>query len=324
MESELKIGDICTITVRKFDPTRDKEPYYVTYEVPYTREMRVLEALDYIVEELGESLAYQWYCGVKKCGGCGLSINKKPMLACWEPVQKEMVIEPMPNLPVLKDLVIDRTRYERDLVRMMPNLERHAEYPGFPESLTPEQMGHSIELMHCIECLLCNSVCPAYDESSAFVGPAPLVQLARFALDPRDGAPRAELAVEKADIRDCTNCYECVEACPTGINPLEHAIDPLRNMIVKEELGSVAHHNKVFCDLVVEQGIVNPSTLLLRSRGISVLSEINMAIQMWLKGRLSIAKIFSGLLKTDHLQTQEELTQLTQAVRNLQQEKSQQ
>ena len=310
------------ITVRKFDPTRDKEPFYITYKVPYKREMRVLEALDYIVEELGESVAYQWYCGVKKCGGCGLNINKRPMLACWEPVQKEMIIEPMPHMPVLKDLVVDRTRYERDLVRMMPNLVRLAEYHGFPEPLTPEQMGPSIELMHCIECLLCNSVCPAYDEVSNFVGPASLVQLARFALDPRDGAPRAELAVEKADIRDCTNCYECVEACPTGINPLEHAIDPLRNLIVDEGLGFIARHNKVFRDLVLEQGVINPSTLMLRSRGINLISEISLIFQMWLKGRLSPVKIISGLLKRERLQTQDEINQLAHSIQTLGQEKS--
>ena len=308
------IGDLCKITVRKFDPTRDSEPYWVTHEVPYTQEMRILEALDYIVEELGESLAYQWYCGVKKCGGCAMRVNGKPVLACWEPVQPEMVIEPLSNLPVLRDLVIDRSRYERDMIRLMPWLERDTEYPGFPERLTPTIMGHSIEMMHCIDCLICTSVCPAYSETSRFVGPAPLVQLARYALDPRDGGPRVKLALEIGDLPDCVNCYECVEACPAKINVLEHAIDPLRQMVIKEGAGEIAHHNKIYRDLVIEQGVVNPSTLLLRSRGLRVLADLPLAISLWLKGRLSIPKVLKGLLKRDHLDTQDELVQLARAV----------
>jgi len=314
MDQKLEIGDICRVTVRKFDPSRDDEPYYKTYEVPYTREMRVLEALDYIVEELGDSLAYQWYCGVKKCGGCAMRVNGKPVLACWEPAQREMLIEPLENLPIIRDLVVDRTRYEKNLIRIVPKLHRGEEYPGFPEHLTPQMMGHSIEMMHCIECLICLSVCPAYSENSEFIGPAPLVQLARFALDPRDAAPRAELAVTQGEIGGCVSCYECTEACPTGINVLEHAVDPLRELVTHENLGDVAHHNKVFKTLVLKQGIVNPGVLMVRSRGLRVISELGLALQMWLRGRISILKVLRGLLKLDHLDSQQELIKLEKTV----------
>ncbi len=317
MTEKLQIGDICKVTVRKFDPSRDEKPYDITCEVPYTREMRVLEVIDYIVEVLGKSIAYQWYCGVKKCGGCGMRVNGKPTLACWEPAQAEMLIEPMGNLPVLRDLAIDRTRYEQDLVRMMPWLQRGEEYPGFPEPLTPDEMGHSIEMMHCIECQLCTSVCPAYTEGSRFVGPAALVQLARFALDPRDDGPRAKIAVEAGDIQDCVSCYECVEACPTHINVLEHAIDPLREMIVNQEIGDIAHHNKIYRELVMEQGVVNPSTLLLRSRGIRIISEFSLAFRMWQRGRLTISKVANGLLRRERLDSQDEIANLADAVQNL-------
>jgi len=323
MTEKMQIGDICKVTIRKFDPSRDEQPYDITCEVPYTREMRVLEAIDYIVEELGQSVAYQWYCGVKKCGGCGLRVNGKPTLACWEPAQAEMLIEPMGNLPILRDLAIDRTRYEQDLVRMMPWLQRGEEYPGFPEPLTPDGMGHSIEMMHCIECLLCTSVCPAYSENSRFVGPAVLVQLARFALDPRDNGPRARIAVEAGDIQDCVSCYECVEACPTHINVLEHAIDPLRELIVEQKIGDIAHHNKVYRDLVMEQGVVNPFTLLLRSRRVRIISELAQAFRMWAKGRLTPGKVLNGLLGKEHLDSQGEITKLAKATQQFDHEKVQ-
>jgi len=316
MTVNLKIGDLCKLTIQKYDPTRDSEPYWVTHEVPYTKEMRVLEALDYIVEELGESLTYQWYCGVKKCGGCGIRVNGKPVLACWEAVQPEMTIEPLANLPVLRDLVIDRSRYERDMIRLKPWLERDEEYPGFPEFLTPTTMGHSIEMMHCIDCLICTSVCPAYSETSQFVGPAPLVQLARYALDPRDGGPRANLAVEIGELPDCVNCYECTQACPSKINVLEHAIDPIRQLVIEEGVGDIAHHNRVYRKLVIDQGVVSPSVLLVRSRGLKVLADFPLAFRLWLKGRLSIPKVLKGLLGGDRLETQGELVKLADAVKD--------
>ena len=65
MDQKLEIGDICRVTVRKFDPSRDDEPYHKTYKVPYTREMRVLEALDYIVEALGLSSKLRTYMAVQ-------------------------------------------------------------------------------------------------------------------------------------------------------------------------------------------------------------------------------------------------------------------
>jgi succinate dehydrogenase/fumarate reductase iron-sulfur protein len=279
--------------------------------------MRVLEALDYIVEELGESLAYRWFCGVKKCGACGMVVNGRPVLACWEPVEPEIVIEPLPHFPLIRDLVVDRDRYTRDLLALDPFLRRSQPYPGFPEFLTGTAMEGTAEMMHCVECMLCTSVCPAYDGASPFVGPAPLVQLARFALDPRDAGDRARLAAMVGTIRDCVNCYQCVEVCPNNVNVLEHAIDALRRQIVREGIGDVAHHNVAFRELFIEQGIVNPSTLMARSQGWKLLREIPFAIRLWLRGRLSLGKVLKGLLKLERLRSQRELIALEDAIRSL-------
>src|SRR5690606_12752182 len=80
--TKLNVGDPVKVTVQKYDPSCDEAPYFRTYTVPYTREMRILEALDYIVEEIGDSLAYQWFCGVKKCGMCGFLVNGQQKLGC--------------------------------------------------------------------------------------------------------------------------------------------------------------------------------------------------------------------------------------------------
>jgi succinate dehydrogenase/fumarate reductase iron-sulfur protein len=311
----LQIGDSIKVTVQKYDPSVDDAPYYKTYTVPYAKEMRVLETLDYVVEELGESIAYQWSCGIKKCGMCAIKVNGRPIMGCWEPAQREMVLEPIDQFPVIRDLVVDRSQYTENLMAMDPFLNRgDDDYIGFPEHITSGDMEHSARMAYCIECLLCNSVCPSY--GSEFVGPAPLVQLARWALDPRDrsNGQRALTSIEAGGIENCVSCYECTQVCPTGIPVLEWAIDGLRKQIVENEIGTIAHHNKVYMDLTREQGLVNPSTLLVRSKGLKVIADLPMAIRMWRRGRLSISKVLKGMLGGDKLETQDELFVLEKAV----------
>jgi succinate dehydrogenase/fumarate reductase iron-sulfur protein len=220
------------ISVRRFDPSRDKEPRFKTYTIPHTPQMRVLEALDYIVETLGESLAYRWFCGIRRCGMCGMQINGKPRLACWEAVQADMVIEPLANFPVVRDLVIDRARYDRNVMALEPWLQRRTDYPGLPEPLQTTAMATTATMSHCIECLLCVSACPA--ESTQFLGPAPLVQLAKYAFDTRDGGARARAALDVAGIENCVSCYQCSASCPLDIPILEQAIGGLNARIEEE------------------------------------------------------------------------------------------
>jgi succinate dehydrogenase/fumarate reductase iron-sulfur protein len=223
---QLKVGDPIRVSIKKYDPSRDGAPYLKTYTVPYTREMRVLEALDYIVEELGESLAYQWFCGVKKCGMCGVMVNGRQKLGCWEPVEPEMLIEPLANFAVVRDLVIDRSRYFSNLMALQPALQRGQAYPGFPEPLTGTSMQATGKMLQCIECMLCVSACPA--QGVEFMGPAPMVQLARFALDPRDAGPRGETARAVGGLDHCVSCRQCSRVCPMGIPVFETAIEGLR------------------------------------------------------------------------------------------------
>lgn len=231
----LKLGDTITVHIEKFDPSSEPSPRITSYSVPYTREMRVLEALDYIVEELGESLAFQWYCGVKKCGMCGLMVNGRQTLSCWEPVEREMTIRPLDGFPVIRDLVIDRSKYVSDVQSLQPWMQRKDSYGGFPESIDGTQLLPAAEMMHCIECMLCVSACPANGDD--FMGPAPMVQLAKFALDPRDGGARASAAIKNGGIDHCVGCHQCTNACPTGIPVFEGAIEGLRDQIAKAGLG---------------------------------------------------------------------------------------
>src|SRR5262245_27776630 len=90
----------------RYDPSTDEIPHYEQYRIPYREHMRVLDALNYVYEELGGGFAYRWYCGTKKCGECAVTVNGKPMLGCWEPAIGEITCEPLTNFPIVRDLVV--------------------------------------------------------------------------------------------------------------------------------------------------------------------------------------------------------------------------
>ena len=136
-----------------------------------------------------------------------------------------MILQPLPHFKVIRDLVIDREDYTKNLMSIEPELCRKNEYLSFPEPLKNFQMNDSAKMMHCIECMICISVCPAF--SKKFVGPAPLVQLARYALDPRDSGSRSKLAIE-AGIEHCVGCFQCSKVCPADIPIYEKGIEGLR------------------------------------------------------------------------------------------------
>lgn len=277
--------------VFRYDPTRKEKPRYETYEVPYEKDMRILDVLDYAVENLGLGVGYRWFCGVKRCGLCGVTVNGKPVLACWEAAQKEMIIEPLPNFPVIRDLVVDRSHFERVTLEMKPYLIRKKPYEGFPEPITHKDMKEAYNLMNCMECYVCTGACPVFSDANhtAFAGPASLVQLAKFALNPLDGFDRVSLAL-KGDVYACVSCYECSHVCPVGINVLEDAIEKLkRKCAAYPALSKGAKHTKIFANLVKERGRVHPATLFLKTQGWgSTISKASMGLKMYSKGKVRV------------------------------------
>ena len=153
--ASLREGDTVRVQLQRFDPSRDEAPYMESYEVPYTKLMRVLDVLNYIAEDLEEDLAYRWYCGVKKCGTCAVRVNGREVLSCWEAAEPDMVIEPLRHAPVIRDTVVDRAPYEERIKRMTPWLERAEPYPGFPERLSHRDMGGVVHALNCLSCMCC-------------------------------------------------------------------------------------------------------------------------------------------------------------------------
>jgi succinate dehydrogenase/fumarate reductase iron-sulfur protein len=194
--------------------------------------MRILGVLNYIRENLDSSLAYRYSCRYKRCGACAIMVNGEPKLACYESAEEKMVIEPLANFPVIRDLVVDRGSYDAITERMDLSLHR-SKLPDFPERIPVSEHLKLYQLDRCLECLACVSACPKYGEGKGFAGPAALVQLARFQLDPRDELDRTKQIIG-THIEECGSCGDCQRACPENIPVLTVAIDELRDTLVKE------------------------------------------------------------------------------------------
>lgn len=100
-------GGLARIRVRRFDPSGDAEAYYQEYDgIPYEGRS-VLEVLHAIYEERDSTLAFRRLCVRGFCGSCFMVVNGVPALACQYPAQSEMVLEPHPKFPIIRDLVVD-------------------------------------------------------------------------------------------------------------------------------------------------------------------------------------------------------------------------
>jgi succinate dehydrogenase/fumarate reductase iron-sulfur protein len=223
-----------TVELYRFDPDTDAEPRFETCTVPMERQMRVLDALDHLYEQQGKDFAYRWYCGTKRCGMCGVSVNGRPQLSCWEPAEASMRIEPLPHFPVIRDLVVDFSANEQQLIGLHPIIERRDPYLRFPEPVTPDRMANHYKLMACIDCRVCDASCSVLDrpETGGFAGPYALVQLAKAASHVYDAADRVP-AILSTHIERCLSCGDCVTACPNGVPILTGAIDPLRDRLIE-------------------------------------------------------------------------------------------
>lgn len=285
-------GDEIDVSIRRFD-RHDGGARCQSFKVPYRKWMRVLDVLNWIAEHEMTDLAYRWICGSKMCGSCALRMNGREVLACWEAVEPTMTIEPLRNLPVVRDLIVDRTPYENMVARLEPWIERPVPYAGFPEPLTHKQMTDSSKALDCIGCMCCYSACPVIGlgDLTTFAGPAPLVQLAQTALDPRNDLQKVKRSLALTDIFNCVSCYKCEEVCPASIPIVSRIIEPLKAKAA-ELLPEMAGHSLALRAIVASRGRVDPSALILRVQGMRALLNLSRIVRLLLRGKVNPIKTF--------------------------------
>lgn len=211
---------------------RPGKPRYRTYEVPFSAGDKVLGGLLYIYKQLDPCLSFRFNCRGRHCGECAMMINGKPGLACAIPMSRDLILEPLKNLPVVKDLVIDRGHVYRSIVERIPSLtqgkdraeEVVSESRGCKRlrTVSAEVLERVVRLDDCIHCLCCMAVCPAYKKApEIFLGPMGLLALAASS-----GQIQHTDLSEKAAL--CIECGRCEEVCPRGIPAHSEAIRMLK------------------------------------------------------------------------------------------------
>ena len=204
------------VSIFRYDPAEDFGPRYEKYDVPYRDGMTVLEVLKYVYDHYSP-IAFRYGCRIKACGTCAVMMNSQPVLACKEKAQKVMTIEPLPILPVVKDLVFDFDPYFDKRAKIRPFIEPPKANIEMPRSLSYEVVNKYRECEICIECLICDAACPVVRESKQrFAGPSVMLEIARLYREPQDDGDRIGLAISEG-LLQCNLCGKCSEVCPVGI-----------------------------------------------------------------------------------------------------------
>jgi succinate dehydrogenase/fumarate reductase iron-sulfur protein len=294
--SRIAPGASIVVRIRRQSSGGDR---YDTFNVPYRKWMRVLDALNWIAENAATDLAYRWICGSKMCGTCAVRMNGREVLACWEAVEPEMTIEPLRNLPVIRDLVVDRTPFENKVARLEPWIERPEAYTGFPEPLSHKQMKDASKALDCIGCMCCYSACPVIGlgDLTDFAGPAPLVQLGQTALDPRNSPVKVARSLALTGIFNCVSCYKCEEVCPAAIPIVSRVIEPLKAKAA-QLLPEHARHSRALRRIIAERGRVDPGALVLRVQGLRAFGRLPRIIRLLLRGKINPLRTLFGTKTT--------------------------
>ncbi len=179
------------------------------------------------------------------CGSDGMRINGKNTLACSLLLKdiknidsgKPVVIEPLPYLPIVKDLVIEMKDFFAKYELVKPYLIAKDAPPEHERLQSHEDAELLMESTKCIMCACCTTSCPSLWSNENYLGPAAFLKSYRFTFDTRDTNPEEHLtAVDSADgIWRCHTIFNCVESCPKDINITWH-ISQLKKRLVSDEL----------------------------------------------------------------------------------------
>jgi succinate dehydrogenase/fumarate reductase iron-sulfur protein len=211
--------------VWRSDPGAGVKGSYSTYVLDVDPTETVLGILVKINHELDPGLAFRFACGVVKCGECALEVNGSSCLACEKAVEEEMRIRPLPELPIVKDLVIDRRAVFDRVLKLIPQLSQIKESTEL-KGLDPDGMDKFVRLTKCFECLMCQSACPLRPGMEGeFVGPLGLLWLGQMSVDPGK-RPLIEHEIN-ASLEMCLGCGTCSQACPGSEDVIGLAIDTL-------------------------------------------------------------------------------------------------
>ena len=299
-----------TLKVRRFQPETEEGPYWEEFQVELDPSLSVLDGLLQVKDRDDGSLSVRCSCRAAICGSCGMKINGQSGLGCKTQIgeAQEMankfadggasgartrepgreiaghdergqagaedtaiIVEPMGNMPVIKDLITDmESTHWAKIRRVTPWLLPHGEAPEREYIVDPESMLDITQSMACIQCGACVSSCLSMEADPDFIGPAALAKAYRFVGDPRDAETKErlhDLANDPHGIYDCTHCFSCIDACPKGVAPMDQ-IMRLRRKAGEEGIDDPNHghnHEAAFIKIIEKKGTLDEGLLLQES-----------------------------------------------------------
>jgi succinate dehydrogenase / fumarate reductase iron-sulfur subunit len=218
------------ILVFRFDPLKDKDYSFQQFMVPVNGLRTILDALIYIRDNRDGTLAFRSSCEQGRCGSCAVHANGAYGLACEMPLKKgKNVIRPLAQLPVIKDLMVDMSRFWEKYESIKPYLVRKNNELGQSYENRQEMDG----MIDCILCGACFSACLMTGMNPEFHGPAAYLALNRFLKDERDAISEQRLDLVKGEngVFRCHSMFNCNEACPKNLKPAENILDIKKSIL---------------------------------------------------------------------------------------------
>ena len=212
------------LRIRRFNPEVDATPHWESYALQAEPSDRVLDLLHQVKWFQDGTLTFRRSCAHGVCGSDAMLINGRNQLACAVLIRDaglSISVEAMRGLPVVKDLLVDQEGFWEKYRAVMPYLVND-EVPedGGERRQSPAERAAFEDTSRCILCAACTTACPVFWTNPAYVGPAAIVNAHRFIFDSRDTAhaERLEIMADADGVWRCRTVFNCVEACPRGIN----------------------------------------------------------------------------------------------------------
>lgn len=218
----------------------DTAPYWQTFTLPYKPNMNITSALRAIAanpvtddKTKTTPICYDAACLEEVCGSCTMNINGAARQACSaliDHIRAEhgdgpITLAPMAKFPLVRDLVVDRSRMFENLKRINGWVPVDGYYKlGAGPKIDPKKQEELYAMSRCMTCGCCLEACPQFTIDNQFVGAQVISQVKYFNLHPTgkvDGDERLEAVMGEGGITDCGNAQNCVKVCPKEIPLLD-------------------------------------------------------------------------------------------------------
>ncbi|MCA3308188.1 MAG: succinate dehydrogenase iron-sulfur subunit [Roseomonas sp.] len=228
--------------IYRWDPDSGENPRNDTFEIDLDQcGPMVLDALIKIKNEVDSTLTFRRSCREGICGSCSMNIDGLNTLACLKPIDEvkgDVRINPLPHMPVVKDLVPDLSQIYAQLRSVEPWLKSDTPPPPDAERLQSKEERAKLDgLWECILCFCCSTSCPSYWwNGDRYLGPAVLLQAYRWIADSRDEATgeRLDNLEDPFRLYRCHTIMNCTRTCPKGLNPAQ-AIGEIKKLMVERQ-----------------------------------------------------------------------------------------